>query len=31
MIELRHISKSFKGHKVLEDISIDIKIIVVRH
>lgn len=31
MIELRHISKSFKEHKVLEDISIDIKIIVVRH
>mgnify|MGYP002720546564 FL=1 len=25
MIELRHISKSFKEHKVLEDISIDIK------
>lgn len=31
MIELRHISKSFKEHKVLEDISIDIKKIVVRH
>ena len=25
MIELRHISKSFKKHKVLEDISINIK------
>ena len=25
MIELRHISKSFKNHKVLENISIDIK------
>ncbi|MBS6895019.1 MAG: ATP-binding cassette domain-containing protein, partial [Staphylococcus epidermidis] len=25
MIELRHISKSFKKHNVLEDISINIK------